>query len=77
MLAQARADDAPRFTRAEAARAFGADLAQLEHVLEERTEDAHSQRTRTELREDQAAAALSVLTDGQRVSVVIAPTGHG
>ena len=77
MLAQARADGAPRLTRAEAARAFGADLTQLEHALEGRTHDADGQRTRTGLREDQAAAALSVLTDGKRVSVINAPAGSG
>src|SRR5207237_7967850 len=31
----------------------------------------------TGLREDQAAAALSVLTDGRRVSVINAPAGSG
>jgi len=31
----------------------------------------------TELREDQAAAALSVLADGKRVSVINAPAGSG
>ena len=77
MLAQARASDAPSLTRAEAARAFGADLTQLEHALEGRAQDAHGQRTRTGLREDQAAAALSVLTDGKRVSVINAPAGSG
>ena len=34
-------------------------------------------RTRTGLREDQAAAALAVLTDGKRVSVLNAPAGSG
>ena len=34
-------------------------------------------RTRTGLRADQAAAALSVLTDGRRVSVLDAPAGSG
>jgi conjugative relaxase-like TrwC/TraI family protein len=77
MLAQARATDAPRLTRTEAARAFGADLTRLEDALDGRTHDARSQRTRTGLREDQAAAALSVLTDGKRVSVLNAPAGSG
>jgi conjugative relaxase-like TrwC/TraI family protein len=77
MLAQARADGAPRLTRAEAARAFGADLTQLEHALEGHTQDARGQRMRTGLREDQAAAALSVMTDGKRVSVINAPAGSG
>ena len=36
-----------------------------------------AQRTRTGLRVDQAAAALSVLTDGRRVSVINAPAGSG
>jgi len=39
--------------------------------------DAQDRRTRTELRVDQAAAALSVLTDGRRVSVINAPAGSG
>ena len=60
-------------TRADAARALGADLAQLEAALAGRAPDAHDPRgaqdaprprTRTGLREDQAAAALAVLTDG-------------
>jgi hypothetical protein len=36
-----------------------------------------ARRTRTGLREDQAAAALAVLTDGRLVSVINAPAGHG
>jgi hypothetical protein len=35
------------------------------------------QRTGSGLREDQAAAALAVLTDGRRVSVINAPAGSG
>ena len=80
MLALARAGGAPRMTRADAARALGADLAQLEAALAGRAHDAHDApgpRTRTGLREDQAAAALSVLTDGRRVSVINAPAGSG
>jgi conjugative relaxase-like TrwC/TraI family protein len=80
MLALARADGAPRMTRADAARALGADLAQLEAALAGRAHGAHDAqgpRTRTGLREDQAAAALSVLTDGRRVSVINAPPGSG
>jgi conjugative relaxase-like TrwC/TraI family protein len=77
MLALARAGGAPRMTRAEAARALGADLAQLEAALAGRADDAPGPRTRTGLREDQAAAALSVLTDGGRVSVINAPAGSG
>ena len=77
MLTQARASGAPRLTRAQAARALGADLAQLDGALTGRAPDADAPRTRTGLREDQAAAALSVLTDGKRVSVVNAPAGSG
>ena len=77
MLALARAGGAPRMDRAEAARALGADLAQLDRALADGAPDAHGARTRTGLRVDQAAAALSVLTDGQRVSVLNAPAGSG
>jgi len=74
MLTQAGADTAPRLTRAQAAHALGADLARLEDAL---AGHAHDQRTQAGLREDQAAAALSVLTDGRRVSVINAPAGSG
>src|SRR5208282_2333951 len=77
MLAQARASGAPRLTRAQAARALGADPAQLDAALTGHAPDAPGPRTRTGLREDQAAAALSVLTDGRRVSVINAPAGSG
>jgi len=80
MLALARADGAPRMDRAEAARALGADLAQLDRALTgdtQNTPDTHDRRTRTGLRVDQAAAALSVLTDGRCVSVINAPAGSG
>ena len=77
MLTQARASGAPRLTRAQAARALGADPAQLQDALSGRAHDAHAPRTRTGLRADQAAAALSALTDGKRVSVINAPAGSG
>ena len=83
MLAVARATGTPRMTRADAARALGADLAQLEAALAGLAPDAHDARgeqgagTRTGLREDQAAAALAVLTDDRRVSVINAPAGSG
>ena len=86
MLALARASGAPRMDRGHAAHALGADLAQLEAALAGRAhdapdarsaQDARGARTRTGLREDQAAAALSVLTDGRRVSVINAPAGSG
>jgi len=77
MLALARDGGAPRLDRAEAARVLGADLAQLEDALAGRAQDTQGHRTRTGLRVDQAAAALSVLTDGVRVSVIDAPAGSG
>ena len=60
MRTQARADNAPRLTRAQAAHALGADLARLDDALTGRANDTQDQRTQTGLREDQAAAALSV-----------------
>ena len=77
MLAQARAEGAPRLTRADAARALGADPERLEDALAGRAPGAHDARTGTGLRADQAAAAWSVLTDGRRVSVINAPAGSG
>jgi conjugative relaxase-like TrwC/TraI family protein len=77
LVAQARADGAPRMEGADAARALGADVTQLEAALVRRAQDTQSARTRAGLREDQAAAAYSVLTDGRRVSVVNAPAGSG
>ena len=77
MLTQARPGGAPRLTRAQAARALGADPARLDAALAGHAHEADAQRTRTGLREDQAAAAMSVLTDGQRVSVLNAPAGSG
>jgi hypothetical protein len=78
LVAQAGAAAAPRLTRAAAARALGADPTQLEDAL-----TGHAQETqpnhpeRTGLTPDQSAAAFSVLTDGQRVSVINAPAGSG
>ena len=78
LVAQASADAAPRLTRADAARALGADLARLEDTLAGRAQeiqDHHPERTR--LTAEQSAAVLSVLTDGKRVSVINAPAGSG
>ena len=78
MLAQAsaerRAAPDPRASRARARR--GPRRSWKTRSPATRT-DTHDQRTRTGLREDQAAAALSVLTDGKRVSVINAPAGSG
>jgi conjugative relaxase-like TrwC/TraI family protein len=78
MVALASAQGAPRMTRADAAQALGADLTRLEDALAGRTNGARTaQPTGSGLREDQAAAALSTLTDGRRVSVINAPAGSG
>ena len=86
MAAHAGADGAPRMTRAQAARALGADPARLEDALAGRARDpgeaqdaraARDTRTGSGLREDQAAAALAVLADGRLVSVINAPAGSG
>ena len=74
MVAQAGAGGAPRVTRAQAAHALGADPARLEDALAgaqraDDARDAQDTRTGSGLREDQAAAALAVLTDGRLVSV--------
>jgi hypothetical protein len=77
MTAQARGA-APRMTREAAAHALGADLAQLERALHGQADGAQdARRTGCGLREDQAAAALSVLSDGRLVSVINAPAGSG
>ena len=76
MTARAAAQGAPRMTRAEAAQALGADPEQLEQLLTAPASTPRtSHRTGSGLRDDQAAAALSVLTDGRRVSVINAPAG--
>jgi conjugative relaxase-like TrwC/TraI family protein len=77
LVAQARADGAPCMDGTDAARALGADITQLEDALEKRAQDTQAERARTGLREDQAAAAYSVLIDGKRVSVINAPAGSG
>src|SRR5690242_11591353 len=61
MLTQARATSAPRLTHAQAAHALGAEPAQLNAALTGRADVVQGTRTRTGLRTDQAAAALSVL----------------
>ena len=69
MAARASAQGAPRMTRAAAAQALGADLERLEHALAGRaTRRGDAQRTGSGLREDQAAAALSV-ADGRPARV--------
>ena len=78
MVAQARAErraahDPRRTPRTRSARTSRGSRTRWPAARRTRT----TQRTRTGLREDQAAAALSVLTDGRRVSVINAPAGSG
>ena len=77
LVAQAAAEGAPRLTRAAAAHVLQADPERLAAALEGHATDTDAAATGTGLREDQAAAALSVLTDGRRVSVINAPAGAG
>jgi hypothetical protein len=77
MLTHARASTAPRLARDQAAHALGANLEQLENALTGAAPRTREQLTRTGLREDQAAAALTALTDGRLVSVLNAPAGSG
>ncbi len=78
LVAQASAAAAPCLTRADAAQALGADPAQLEDTLTGRAQETQTNHPeRTGLTPNQTAAVLSVLTDGQRVSVINAPAGSG
>jgi hypothetical protein len=78
LVAQAAAQAALRLSHAAAAQALGSDTERLVCTLEGHANHARAgQRTGSGLREDQAAAALSVLTDGRRVSVINAPAGAG
>ncbi|TVZ00006.1 hypothetical protein EAS64_38630 [Trebonia kvetii] len=78
MVALAQATTAPRLTRDAAATALRANLARLERALAGDADDPEADAgTGSGLREDQAAAALSVLSDGRRVSVINAPAGAG
>ena len=81
MVAQAqaadRAADDPRGRRGRARRGPRAARARARRRSRDAESDADAARTGSGLREDQAAAALSVLADGRRVSVINAPAGAG
>jgi AAA domain-containing protein len=77
MVARARAGGAPRLTRTQAAHTLGANPEQLDAALAGHAHATPGTRTQSGLREDQAAAAMSVLTDGRRVSAINAPAGAG
>jgi hypothetical protein len=79
LVTQAQATGAPAMTRTQVARATGASVTQLDAALTRGPQHAAAQdwRTKTGLREDQAAALLAVLTDNHLVSVINAPAGSG
>jgi AAA domain-containing protein len=76
LVAQAGARGAPAMTREEAARALGAEPAELEAPLHE-PPGAEVNTTACGLRTDQAAAAFHVLTSDRRVEVIVGPAGAG
>jgi hypothetical protein len=63
-------------TREEAARALGAEVAELEAALHQ-PPGAEVQTATCGLRMDQAAAAFHVLTSDRRVEVIVGPAGAG
>jgi hypothetical protein len=77
LIAQARAEAAPRLPRERAARRLGADLALLEAQLRERAQDPREHATHGALRLDQAAAIWHVLTSPRTVEVITGPAGTG
>jgi hypothetical protein len=76
LVAQAGARGAPTMTREEAARALGAEAAELEAALHE-PPDAEVRTIACGLRMDQAAAAFYVLTSDRRVEAIVGPAGSG
>jgi AAA domain/TrwC relaxase len=76
LVVQAGAWGAPAMTREEAARALGAEVAELEAALHE-LPGAEVRTAACGLRMDQAAAAFYVLTSDRRVEVIVGPAGSG
>jgi hypothetical protein len=76
LVAQAGARGGPCMSSEEAARALGADVAELEVALHE-PPGAEVKMTACGLRMDQAAAAFHVLTSDRRVEVIVGPAGAG
>jgi len=75
LVAQAGARGGPGMTREQAARALGAEVAELEAALHEPGIEVKT--TASGLRIDQAAAAFHVLTSDRRVEVIVGPAGAG
>jgi hypothetical protein len=77
LIAQARAQGAPRLPGELAARRLGADPALLEAQLRARADAARGQVPQQGLRLDQAAAVWYVLTSARTVEVITGPAGTG
>jgi AAA domain len=77
LVAQARAQGAPRLPGELAARRLGADPALLQAQLRERADAARGQVTQEGLRLDQAAAVWHVLTSARTVEIITGPAGTG
>ena len=77
LVAQAKAEAAPRLPREQAARRLGADAALLEAQLRGRAHDARTHATHGGLRLDQAAAIWHVLTSPRTAEVITGPAGTG
>jgi conjugative relaxase-like TrwC/TraI family protein len=76
LVAQAGVRGGPSMAREQAARALGADAAELEAALHQ-PPSAEVKAVACGLRMDQAAAAFHVLTSSRRVEVIIGPAGAG
>jgi len=76
LVAQAGARDGPAMSAEQAARALGAETAELEAALHQ-PPGAEVKTAASGLRMDQAAAAFHVLTSDRRVEVIVGPAGAG
>jgi hypothetical protein len=77
LVAQARAQSAPRLSREQAAQRLGANVALVEAQLRERAQDAREHATQAGLRLEQATAVWRVLTSPRVAGVITGPAGTG
>ena len=77
LVAQARAQGAPRLPSELAARRLGADAALLQAQLRGRAHDTRERAAPRGLRLDQAAAVWHALTSARTVEVITGPAGTG
>ena len=78
LIGSAQRGGAPCLTRADAARALGADAAALDAALHQGARDARKgERTATGLRLDQGASAYHLLTSPRTAEVLVGPAGAG